>query len=162
MCGFAGRIGATPIDLDRALASIRHRGPDDTGTYAFHRDDVAVDLGFVRLSILDLPPPGHQPMSNEDGTANEYPSITVVNQEILDYWATRAKEAKNPVLKARYADLVWELSKPATGESADVSMAQITIDSNIEIAEKDAHEHEVHVVTKLERALGDSRVPRGT
>lgn len=92
-------------------------------------------------------------MGNGDGTANEYPSLSIITQEILDYWATRAKEATNPVLKARYADLVWDLSKPATGGTADVNMAQITIDSIRAIAEQDSHENRVYVVTKLKRAL---------
>ena len=35
----------------------------------------------------------------------------------------------------------------------DVSMAHIAIDSILDMAENDRHEHEVHVVTKLERAL---------
>jgi asparagine synthase (glutamine-hydrolysing) len=43
-----------------------HRGPDDAGLYA--SPDQRVWLGHRRLSIVDLSPAGHQPMSNEDGT----------------------------------------------------------------------------------------------
>jgi hypothetical protein len=91
--------------------------------------------------------------SNDDGSATEYPSITSVNQQTLDYWASRANDAKHPVLKARYADLVWDLSKPSTGDAANISMAQIAIDSILDIANQDLHVHDVGVVTKLERAL---------
>lgn len=45
---------------------IAHRGPDDMGTW--HDTAGEVGLGHRRLSIIDLSPAGHQPMSNEDGT----------------------------------------------------------------------------------------------
>lgn len=45
---------------------IAHRGPDDMGTW--HDTVGQVGLGHRRLSIIDLSPAGHQPMSNEDGT----------------------------------------------------------------------------------------------
>jgi asparagine synthase (glutamine-hydrolysing) len=43
-----------------------HRGPDDAG--AWHSPNDRVAFGTRRLSIVDLSPAGHQPMSNEDGT----------------------------------------------------------------------------------------------
>lgn len=46
--------------------TMAHRGPDDEG---FIFDDLhGLGLGFRRLSIIDLSPAGHQPMSNEDGS----------------------------------------------------------------------------------------------
>lgn len=50
--------------VERAVLAQQHRGPDDSGL--FH-DDRTV-LGHRRLSIIDLSPLGHQPMSNGDGT----------------------------------------------------------------------------------------------
>jgi asparagine synthase (glutamine-hydrolysing) len=44
------------------LDAIRHRGPDDKGTYIDGRYGVA--LGHNRLSIIDLTAGGHQPMMN--------------------------------------------------------------------------------------------------
>jgi len=46
------------------VAAMRHRGPDDRGLY----HDNASCLGMTRLSILDVTPAGHQPMSNADET----------------------------------------------------------------------------------------------
>src|SRR5687768_9780214 len=80
MCGIVGQIGPQPVDLTPALEALRHRGPDDTGTYAWRQGSHAVDLGFVRLAILDLSPAGHQPMTNEDGTV-----WLVFNGEIYNY-----------------------------------------------------------------------------
>jgi asparagine synthase (glutamine-hydrolysing) len=81
MCGIAGIYNFErnkPVDsacLDRMIRSIRHRGPDDSGTFVSQ----GVGLGHARLSIVDLEG-GHQPMSNEDG------SIWVVfNGEIYNH-----------------------------------------------------------------------------
>jgi asparagine synthase (glutamine-hydrolysing) len=46
--------------------ALAHRGPDDQGVQFFPEERVG--LGHRRLSILDLSPAGHQPMSNEDET----------------------------------------------------------------------------------------------
>src|SRR4051812_39174815 len=72
MCGMNGILGFTdgfPVSEDiarRMAAAQSHRGPDDDGTWGDPAGRVA--LGHRRLSIVDLSPAGHQPMSNEDGT----------------------------------------------------------------------------------------------
>ena len=72
MCGICGVLslpGGT--DVNRAVVvrmrdSMTHRGPDDAGLYMSR--DLKVGMGHRRLSIVDLSPAGHGPMSNEDGT----------------------------------------------------------------------------------------------
>ena len=49
-------------DIYRMNFSINHRGPDDSGAFAFEN----VILGHVRLAILDLSPKGKQPMSCDE------------------------------------------------------------------------------------------------
>src|SRR4026209_2504193 len=49
----------------RMCDAIRHRGPDDSGIWESPGGRVA--LGHRRLSIVDLSPAGHNPMTNEDG-----------------------------------------------------------------------------------------------
>ncbi len=49
--------------LPELVKALRHRGPDDEGSYL--SPDRRVGLAHTRLSILDLSPAGHQPMSNE-------------------------------------------------------------------------------------------------
>jgi asparagine synthase (glutamine-hydrolysing) len=81
MCGICGKFDFSPNGqvneslLDAMLMAIRHRGPDDRGTYASHQ----IGLGHARLSIIDLNS-GHQPISNEDGTV-----WIVFNGEIYNY-----------------------------------------------------------------------------
>lgn len=101
--------------------------------------------------------------SNGDG----WPSIKNVTKEIIEYWTDRAKTAKHPVLRARYADLIWDFQRVVTNESPHYSMAHIVIDSIIEIAQKNCYRPEVNVKTKLKRALSlaialndDSRIEK--
>jgi|CXWL01.1.fsa_nt_gi asparagine synthase (glutamine-hydrolysing) len=67
MCGICGYIGDDrPELLERMASAMIHRGPDDSGTW--HDQAARVGLAHRRLSIIDLSPAGHQPMTNEDGT----------------------------------------------------------------------------------------------
>ncbi|HET8654093.1 MAG TPA: asparagine synthase (glutamine-hydrolyzing) [Longimicrobiaceae bacterium] len=72
MCGICGLFSYGRVAEDGAAHVVRmrdameHRGPDDAGLY--QSADRRVVLGHRRLSIVDLSPAGHQPMSNEDGT----------------------------------------------------------------------------------------------
>ena len=64
MCGIAGYLnprGVSHEEIERMVAVLSHRGPDDSGYYLAP----GVALGHRRLSIIDLTG-GHQPMSNED------------------------------------------------------------------------------------------------
>ena len=62
--------------------TLKHRGPDDAGTWADPGGEAA--LGFRRLSILDLSPEGHQPMSSADGRYT-----IAFNGEIYNFAALR-------------------------------------------------------------------------
>lgn len=81
MCGIAGIVARrNNLDLERTIAEmiyrVRHRGPDDEGCYVAGR----VALGHRRLSIIDLSPSGHQPMSSADGRY-----VITFNGEIYNY-----------------------------------------------------------------------------
>ncbi len=81
MCGIVAvwqRDGRScrPEDVVAMRDIMDHRGPDDAGLHV----DGPVGLGHRRLSIVDLSPAGHQPMSNEDGSI-----WLVFNGEIYNY-----------------------------------------------------------------------------
>lgn len=83
MCGIAGYLGAFPAGLARAMADrIAHRGPDDEGLFF----DAAAGVGLVhrRLSIIDLSPAGHQPMTDRSGRYT-----ICYNGEVYNYRALR-------------------------------------------------------------------------
>jgi len=81
MCGIVGMIGLNGRHANRGIleamsAAIRHRGPDDSGSYV----DGSVGLASRRLSILDLSSTGHQPMLSPDGQ-----TVLAFNGEIYNY-----------------------------------------------------------------------------
>jgi len=89
MCGIAGFYNfpsrsSQEDSIKKMLASIQHRGPDETGIYL--SDGIA--LGSVRLSIIDLSS-GKQPMSDE---SKKY--WIVYNGEIFNY-----KELRSDLIK---------------------------------------------------------------
>jgi asparagine synthase (glutamine-hydrolysing) len=74
--------------------ALRHRGPDDEGTYLSPTGDVA--LGARRLSIIDIED-GHQPRPNEDETV-----WAAFNGEIYNHPAFRERlTGRGHVLKGR-------------------------------------------------------------
>ena len=85
MCGILGGFWRVPpADMDsrvrHAMQAIEHRGPDDRGVDFFRRADGLLMLGHTRLSIIDLSPSGHQPMTSGDGRFT-----LVFNGEIYNY-----------------------------------------------------------------------------
>ena len=98
MCGICGKINfdGTPVgeSLLREMAStLSHRGPDDEGFYC----GGGTGLGHRRLSIIDLSPLGHQPMSNENGTV-----WIVFNGEIYNFRELREElEAKGHAFRSK-------------------------------------------------------------
>ena len=93
MCGILGYVapdGATPkFDLAAAVTRLHHRGPDDSGQW----QDGAMGLGFVRLSIIDLSPAGHQPMVSACGRYT-----IVFNGEIYNFPDLRAELEASPLM----------------------------------------------------------------
>ena len=89
MCGIAGIWARNYdqdellIDLRKAVASLRHRGPDDEGTWT---NGSGLGFGHTRLSILDLSPHGHQPMLSRDGR-----HVIVFNGEIYNFSEIRRR-----------------------------------------------------------------------
>ena len=78
MCGIAGGIGPSApskLVLDNQLDSIKHRGPDDQGTYV----NQGVALGMCRLAIVEIAA-GKQPATDERESIH-----LVFNGEIYNY-----------------------------------------------------------------------------
>src|SRR5690606_28395155 len=98
MCGITGIINfnnQTPneADIRGMMQTMKHRGPDDEGVFV--EDSVA--LGFVRLSIIDLSPDGHQPMLSSDGRY-----VLIFNGEIFNYVELREElQAKGVVFRTK-------------------------------------------------------------
>lgn len=71
-------------------STLRHRGPDDEGTWVDEKQSIA--LGHRRLAIVDLSMTGHQPMISESGRY-----VLAFNGEIYNHLELRKQlEATNP------------------------------------------------------------------
>lgn len=87
MCGITGVLGSDVVELPSILGSmadsLRHRGPDASGTWM--DANVGVGLAHRRLSILDLSPHGAQPMVSASGRF-----VLCYNGEIYNHSELRA------------------------------------------------------------------------
>jgi asparagine synthase (glutamine-hydrolysing) len=91
MCGIAGIIGPDQREdqLRLMVSAQHHRGPDARGVYTSPVGTAS--LGHNRLSVIDLTPAGHQPMSSWDGRC-----WVVFNGEIYNYLELRAELSDYP------------------------------------------------------------------
>lgn len=90
MCGLVGgwelnASQALSASLNKALALIKHRGPDDNGTFSSKLGSAELQMGSARLAILDLTPAGHMPMKSPDGRF-----VLSFNGEITNYVEIKA------------------------------------------------------------------------
>src|SRR3990172_5478437 len=100
MCGICGTVGfANERQLEAMNRAIVHRGPDDGGIHIACSPEGSPLVGLAnrRLSIIDLSPAGHQPMSNEDGQV-----WVAYNGELFNFLDLRPDlEAKGHVFRSR-------------------------------------------------------------
>lgn len=130
MCGIAGYNGNfDPALLSAMVAAISHRGPDDSGT-CFSADG-KTGLGHARLSIIDLSPDGHQPMTNEDRSlwlvfngeiynfvelreelrAKGHRFASNADSEVLLHLYEEHREAMLPMLNGIFAFAIYDSSR---------------------------------------------------
>ena len=91
MCGiaggwFPGSDVASRERLERALFTLKHRGPNDQGFESYPAFEGTVHFGHTRLSIIDLSSAGHQPMTSPTGRFS-----IVFNGEIYNYRELRGE-----------------------------------------------------------------------
>ena len=86
MCGVAGFVDINQIDSESIcndmVRTLHHRGPDHSAVWV--NKDLGVALGHARLSILDLSPAGHQPMTSSSGRY-----VMIFNGEIYNHLQLR-------------------------------------------------------------------------
>ncbi len=152
---------ARTADFDEAeLSFILERKQQECGELSeAQRKAIFAEIAALQLSLLD----GQQKSrwgtrycpalegTRQDGTPVGNPDIGRVDQAIIQYWSERAREARHPILKARYADVIWDLSKIAAGAKPPIQMAWQAIDHYVECGERFPNAETAD--DRLERAL---------
>lgn len=91
MCGFVGFLTNQGTGLEdpqtvvrRMASTIKHRGPDDSGSWFDLENGIA--MAHRRLAIVDLTPAGHQPMHSANGRF-----VLAFNGEVYNHLEIRSK-----------------------------------------------------------------------
>jgi hypothetical protein len=91
--------------------------------------------------------------TTSDGGRTVQPDVAKLNEGTVQHWEERAGKTTNPVLRARYADCVWDLERAITGGKRQHKFAIVAAQSYIETAKRDGFAGEIVNVAALPRAL---------
>jgi len=128
----AARTPLDEHDVQRALVTARgamtnSTGAENLGAWA---EVLAFALSENGTSSISRKTYFGLASSDPKDDATVYsPDIAGAETEILALWTQRAKTLKHPVLKARYADLAWDMSRAIANSRPDPEMARTAIDA---------------------------------
>ena len=90
--------------------------------------------------------------TDASGKRSEWPSLQEVTADSVAYWQTRAQVARHPLLRIRYADLVWEFGRRLKREPGP-EYPRIVIDATVEATRNTTFQRVTRGFTALRRAL---------
>jgi hypothetical protein len=86
-----------------------------------------------------------------DGTTVHDPDLNTLSSASVDAWIVRAETVRNPLLKSRYADVIWDLKRKLTPDRRrPYRFAQMAADAYLEFASSNA---DINSVFLLQRAI---------
>jgi lysyl-tRNA synthetase class 1 len=91
--------------------------------------------------------------TRDDGTELRTPDVADLDGDVVSHWEQRAAAVKDPVMRARYADLVWDLKKLIAKARPSHTCAQQAIDAYIDATQKSLYTMDMEAVGWLNRAL---------
>jgi lysyl-tRNA synthetase class 1 len=91
--------------------------------------------------------------TTKEGVEVHTPDITREDASAIAYWASRSDEVRHPILRARYADLVWDFTKLVAKRRPDVTFARAAIDAYVEAIENQIYFHDSQAEDFAGRAL---------
>lgn len=91
--------------------------------------------------------------TDSEGKAHHFPDRDHVPPDFISYWQSRSQETQHPVLRARYADLVWDLGRATTGKPPEVTAALTAIDGYLDAIERHLTQPGYGLEQKIGRAL---------
>lgn len=90
-------------------------------------------------------------LSDQQGNPVYVPELSMVTPEAVLYWEQRYKVANNPLMKMRYAGLVWDFKPRIVMAKYDSDLYRIYVDSMLEVCNNDHTSHPVITTMVLER-----------
>jgi Domain of unknown function (DUF4209) len=99
-----------------------------------------------------------QPLSSATDKAGKdhfSPDVAAVDAEIIEQWRSRAQTTRHPLLRARYADLAWEVTRfrEDLGRRPDVTMARSAVDGYLDAVEGTLFVDDIYAWNYVERAI---------
>jgi lysyl-tRNA synthetase class 1 len=76
---------------------------------------------------------------DKDGKPVYWPDIADADAQVITHWTERAARVSHPALKARYADLVWDLTPAIAKTKRSPLIARVAIDAYLECVTPDKH-----------------------
>ncbi len=151
--------GVTELDIVNELQNIRNADDPDEPCSEWKYEILAFIFFEKPQKKIIKSSSYYGPMATwetKDGETVENPNISSITQEVVEYWEYRSEITKNPLLKARYTGLLWELSRPAIQKPPNILYARDYINTIILIAENDLHKYQTDIINKLGHALSIS------
>ncbi|MBU2808893.1 MULTISPECIES: DUF4209 domain-containing protein [Acidithiobacillus] len=130
----------TPLDVYTALS--RGRIAKDISSYMLDErlgmEAELIAFGTIHGFMNKRDPWGsfYRPMvtlADQTGKELYYPDVRQANSDFHAHWVGRADVVTNPILKARYADIAWDLGKLAGATRKDVRMARTAISAYLDV-----------------------------
>lgn len=78
------------------------------------------------------------------------PAFAEVTKEAVEYWNDRISECNNPLLKLRYATLVWDFQPSICHKQNNGDLYNIIVDAALDVCNGDYFKHPVLTVNMLE------------
>lgn len=90
-------------------------------------------------------------MADAQGNPVYIPALSDITVDAVLYWEQRYKAATNPLMRMRYAALVWDFKKRIANANYDADLYRTYVDSMLEVCNNDLESHPVVTTTVLER-----------
>ena len=91
--------------------------------------------------------------TTKEGVEINSPDLIREDEATIAYWASRSDEAHHPILRARYADLVWDFTALVAKHRPDVAFARKAIGAYVEAIENKIYFHDPQAEDFAARAL---------
>lgn len=124
---------------------------------AFLAEQAAFSVICRRNPTVSPWPTYFQPLAifptQPEGTFRVSPDITRGGGDRITYWKSRASAALHPVLRARYADLVWDMASYVGGGRPEARFAAMAIDAYLAAIPLEVKPFSIDALDRLSRAL---------